>query len=1070
MAEGDWEADAVETLQELGWEYIPGRRLGPGAGERRSWAEPILVERLRDAVGRLNPDLPAEAVDDAVTTVLSPSTRDAVTENQRLHEFMTHGIRSVPVVDEYGAETWPTIRLVDFRDHVMNEYVVTNQVRVDGDRTDHRLDVVLYLNGLPVAVLELKSASAESAGIKDAHQQLMNYVDALPLAFRATALFAVSDGVTARYGTPFTPFNHFAPWNVDDEGSPLRPHLPGGVPEPRELGDIRYDDAQDVLLHGLFDQRRFLDLLRGYITFANVPKTGLVKRIAKPHQYFAVSRAVEKTVEATRSTGKAGVVWHTQGSGKSMEMELYAYQVSVDPRLANPTLLVLTDRIDLDDQLYGVFAQSTLLPGTPTQIVTRDELRAELSSRATGGILFSTLQKFGLTPAERDAKRSHPLLSNRTNIIIIVDEAHRSHYGDLDGYALRLREALPKATFIAFTGTPISEAERNTRKMFGDYIDVYDLTRAVEDGATVRVFHEARIIPVELPDGVHPEMIDDEVELITTGLDEAERERLQRRVAVLNALYGAPARLRTLAADLVRHWGHRSEQMRPLIDGPGKGMIVCATRQICADVYREIVALRPDWHDDAADKGRIKVVYTGNSADKGEIFKHVRRPAQNKAIQQRLKDPEDPLELVIVQSMLLTGFDAPPLHTLYLDKPMRGAALMQAIARVNRTYLNKDAGLLVGYAPLVDRLREALAEYTGEDQANEPLGRDIEEILGKVRDLHDVIVAVLRGHDWRAARAAGTRSAYKDGVLGTVDYLRDPTRPENAATDEGGTLPLATRFRDNASRLERAYALCSVSGQLDDLRADIAFFQAVRVWMAKIDAEERRAAGKPVPDEIEILLRQLTAETIDAGLPTDIYEAAELDRPDLSNLDEAYLARIRASKTPNLAIEALRRAIEQTMRAVTKHNIVRQRSFSERLVDLMNRYRQQHLTSAQILAELVKMAKEVSADADRGKDFTPALSYEELAFYDAVAENESALTELGTDKLADIARDLVIQVRKGVTVDWAARDDVRARLRSTIKRLLARHGYPPDAEQRAIDQVLEQTAHFAEDWSSETDR
>ncbi|WP_035921252.1 type I restriction endonuclease subunit R [Frankia sp. QA3] len=1074
MSEDDWEQVAVETLGELGWQPMKGAQLGPrsgGGGERKDWAEPILVGRLREAISQINPDLPASAVDEAVAVVLASESRDAIAENRRLHEFMARGMRSVTVIDEYGAETTPTIWLIDFRDPEVNDYVVASQVRIDDrNRNGIRCDLVLYLNGLPVAVVELKNAGSEKADLRVAHQKLMNYVTEWPLAFRATVLFAVSDGVTARYGTPFTPFNHFAPWNVDDDGVPVRPEgNPGGQRElSREVDDIRYDDAQSVLLHGLFDQRRFLDLLRGYVTFASVGGSGLQKRIAKAHQYFAVSRAVEKTVEAIRSDGKAGVVWHTQGSGKSMEMELYAYQASVDPRLANPTILVLTDRIDLNDQLYGVFQSSLLLPGEPVQIDSRDQLRAELSSRATGGILFTTLQKFGLTKEEREAESTHPLLSNRLNIIVVVDEAHRSHYGDLDGFALRLREALPKATFLAFTGTPLSEADRDTRKVFGDYIDVYDLTRAVEDGATVRVFHESRLIPLELPPGVDPEAIDTQADEITAGLDEAEQERLRRNVAVMNALYGAPARVRTLASDIVKHWESRSAQMRPFIDSPGKGMIVCATRRICAELYREIIELRPDWHDDAVDQGKIKVVYTGNSDDKGEIFKHVRRPSQNKTIQSRVRNDDDPLELIIVQSMLLTGFDAPPLHTMYLDRPMRGAALMQAIARVNRTHRNKQDGLLVAYAPVAERLREALAEYTSADQAQQPLGRDLDEMIGKVRDLHDVIVKLLADHDWGTVLAGGSRTAYKQALLGTVDYLCDPSRPGNTAQD--GPLPRPARFRDAAARLERAYALCSVRDELDDLRPDIAFFHAVRVSMAKLDAEQRRAAGLPIPDEVEILLRQLTAATIEAGGVTDLYEAAGIERPDLSHLDEAYLERLRASKTPNLAIEALRRAIEQTMRQVTRHNLVRQRSFSDRIVELMNAYRNQHLTAAEILAELAKLAKEVNTESDRGRHFTPPLSTDELAFYDAVAQNASAVQELGDDKLAAIARDLVVQVRNSVATDWTKREDVRARIRTIIKRLLARHGYPPDAAREAIDLVIAQTETFAEDWASGTER
>ncbi|WP_250285315.1 type I restriction endonuclease subunit R [Frankia sp. CiP1_Cm_nod2] len=1068
-SEADWEQAAVDTLGELGWQPVKGAQLGPGSGERKDWAEPILVERLRDAISQINPDLPASAVDDAVGVVLASESRDAIAENHRLHEFMARGMRSVTVVDEYGAEHTPTIWLIDFRDPEVNDYVVASQVRIDDrNRNGIRCDLVLYLNGLPVAVVELKNAGAEKGDLRVAHQKLMNYVAEWPLAFRATVLFAVADGVTARYGTPFTPFNHFAPWNVDEKGQPVRREgNPGG--QPRDVDDVRYDDAQSVLLHGLFDQRRFLELLRGYVTFASVGGSGLRKRIAKAHQYFAVSRAVEKTVEAIRGDGKAGVVWHTQGSGKSMEMELYAYQASVDPRLANPTILVLTDRIDLDDQLHGVFNASLLLPSKPVRIDSRETLRTELSSRTTGGILFTTLQKFGLTKEEREAKSAHPLLSNRLNIIVIVDEAHRSHYDNLDGFALRLREALPKATFLAFTGTPLSEVDRDTRKVFGDYIDTYDLTRAVEDGATVRVYHESRLIPLELPPGVDPETIDTRADEITAGLDEAEQERVRRSVAAMNALYGAPARVRTLASDIVKHWEARSDRMRPFIDGPGKGMIVCATRQICADLYREIVELRPGWHDDAVDRGKIKVVYTGNTDDKGEIFKHVRRPSQNKVIQSRVRDADDPLELVIVQSMLLTGFDAPPLHTMYLDRPMRGAALMQAIARVNRTHRNKRDGLLVAYAPVADRLRAALAEYTSTDQAQQPLGRDIGEMIGKVRDLHDVIVRILTDHDWRAALAAGTRTAYKDALYGTIEYLHDPARPGNTARD--GQLPRAARFRDAAARLERAYALCAVRDELDDLRPDIAFFHAVRVSMAKLDAEERRAAGLPVPDEVEILLRQLTAATIEAGGVTDLYEAAGISRPpDLSHLDEAYLERLRASKTPNLAIEALRRAVEQTMRQVTRHNIVRRRSFSDRLVELMNAYRNQHLTAAEILTKLAEMAREVNTEGDRGRRFTPPLSTDELAFYDAVAQNASAVRELGDDKLAAIARDLVVQVRKSVTIDWTIREDVRARMRTIIKRLLARHGYPPDAAREAIDLVIAQTETFAEDWAAGTDR
>ncbi|MEU5909402.1 type I restriction endonuclease subunit R [Micromonospora sp. NPDC047527] len=1058
MTEAQWETLALEALAEVGWEPVLGSSISPGTGERESWSELILPARLRDAIARLNPQLPPAQVDEAVTQVLTARSRDAVTENRRLHELMVKGLRSVVYTDQHGAEHNPTVRLVDFRDEAANDYLVASQMTVtDGDHK-RRFDVVCYLNGLPVGLIELKKAGDAYADLRGAHRQVGTYVEELPLAFRANVVCLVSDGITARYGTAFTPFEHFAPWNVDDSGEP--------VPQPPKHDD---DLALNLALYGLFTPRRFLELLRGYVAFAD-GGGGAVKRIAKPHQYFAVEKAVRKTIEATRSDGKAGVVWHTQGSGKSMEMEFYAHQVATHPSLGNPTIVVITDRTDLDEQLLEAFVASELLPERPVQAVTRESLRTELTNRRTGGIIFTTLQKFGRTREEREAGRHHPLLSDRRNIIVVVDEAHRSHYDSLDGYARHLRDALPHATLIAFTGTPISHVDRDTQAVFGNYIDIYDLTRAVDDGATVRVYHESRLIPVDLPADIDPETIDERADTVTAGLDDAEKARIQRTVAVMNAVYGAPDRVEALAADLVAHWQTRSEQMRKYIGGPGKAMIVCATRDICARLYDEMIALLPQgWHSDADDLGKIKVIYTGGPDDEPHIRKHVRRPSQTKVIRARAKNPDDELELIIVQSMLLTGFDSPPLHTLYLDKPMRGAALMQALARVNRTFRGKEDGLLVGYAPITQSLHEALAEYTKSDQDTKPVGRDTDEAVAKLRDLHGVLCGtILAGYDWRGVLSSGAKNAFMNAAFGTIDCLRDPSLPENQP--EPGEPNLAERFRRAAASLDRLYALCSSSGDINELRDDIAFFQAVRVWMAKFDVEDRRSRGLPIPAEVALYLRQLTAGVIEAGGVTDIYAAAGIDRPDLSHLDEAYLERLRASKTPNLAIEALRRAIEMTMRKVTRHNIVRQEAFSARLLELMRRYTNQNLTSAEIIAQLVAMAKEVSAEAERGQQFSPALTDDELAFYDAVAESESAVAVMGEGQLAAIARDLVTSVRRSITIDWTSRDDVRAKLRSTIKRLLAVHGYPPDAAEEAIRRVLLQTETFAEEWSPDAIR
>ncbi|MER7585936.1 type I restriction endonuclease subunit R [Micromonospora sp. NPDC127501] len=1055
LTEAQWEALALEALAEIGWEPVPGSSIAPGTGERESWSELILLGRLRDAIARLNPQLPPAQVDETVTQVLTARSRDAMTENRRLHELMVKGLRSVVYNDQHGAVHNPTVRLIDFRDEAANDYLAVSQVTVTEGDHKRRFDVVCYMNGLPVGLIELKKAGDAYADLRGAHRQVGTYVEELPLAFKANVVCLVSDGITARYGTAFTPFEHLAPWNVGDAGEP--------VPQPPKHDD---DLALNLALYGLFTPRRFLELLRGYVAFAD-GGGGAIKRIAKPHQYFAVEKAVRKTIEATRSDGKAGVVWHTQGSGKSMEMEFYSHQVATHPSLGNPTIVVITDRTDLDEQLLEAFVASELLPERPVQAVTRESLRTELTNRRTGGIIFTTLQKFGRTREEREAGRHHPLLSDRRNIIVVVDEAHRSHYDSLDGYARHLRDALPYATLIAFTGTPISQADRDTQAVFGNYIDIYDLTRAVDDGATVRVYHESRLIPVDLPADIDPETIDERADTVTAGLDDAEKARIQRTVAVMNAVYGAPDRVEALAADLVAHWQTRSEQMRKYIGGPGKAMIVCATRDICARLYDEMIALLPDgWHSDADDLGKIKVIYTGGPDDEPHIRKHVRRPSQTKVIRARAKNPDDELELVIVQSMLLTGFDSPSLHTLYLDKPMRGAALMQALARVNRTFRGKEDGLLVGYAPITQSLHEALAEYTKSDQDTKPVGRDTDEAIAKLRDLHDVLCGtILAGYDWRGVLSSGAKNAFMNAAFGTIDYLRDPSLPENQP--EPGEPNLAERFRRAAATLDRLYALCSSSGDINDLRDDIAFFQAVRVWMAKFDVEDRRSRGLPIPAEVALYLRQLTAGVIEAGGVTDIYAAAGIDRPDLSHLDEAYLERLRASKTPNLAIEALRRAIEMTMRKVTRHNIVRQEAFSARLLELMRRYTNQNLTSAEIIAQLVAMAKEVSAEAERGQQFSPALTDDELAFYDAVAENESAVVVMGEGQLAAIARDLVKSVRRSITIDWTSRDDVRAKLRSTIKRLLAVHGYPPDAAEEAIRRVLLQTETFAEEWSPE---
>jgi type I restriction enzyme R subunit len=1048
FSEAEWESIALETLAAQEWPALHGSQIAPGTDNgRASWDELVLPHRLLTRMRDLNPDVPFEYLDQARAAILQPSSQDAITENYRLHQYLVGGYRGISYIDNDGIEQTPTIRLVSHRPDE-NELLAIQQVTIRSSEHERRFDIVLYLNGMPVVFFELKQAGSVEADVAAAHAQLQTYLREFPMAFRFAVLNVISDGIIARYGTPFTPLEHFGPWNVDDDGEPVS----FGIVD----DDIHLGTELEFLIEGLFNPERFLQLIRNFTAF-DEGADGLTKRIAKAHQYFAVTKAIGSTVMAASSNGKAGVVWHTQGSGKSMEMELYAHLVAQQPKLKNPTLIVVTDRKDLDSQLYETFNRSRLLAESPVKVTTRTQLRDELANRVTGGIYFTTLQKFSLTKAERDSGADHPLLSDRRNVIVVVDEAHRSHYDDLDGYSRHIRDALPHAVFIAFTGTPISTAERDTREVFGPDIDVYDLTRAVEDKATVPVFFEPRLIKVTLAEGVTEQDLDNAADEATLGLDDVERDQVEKSVAVINAVYGAPDRLAVLAEDIVTHWEIRSQEMRKFIGAPGKAFIVGATREICAQLYEEIIKLRPHWHDDAIDKGIVKVVYSGSAQDHGLVVKHVRRDAQNKVIQKRLRDPDDELQIVLVKDMMLTGFDAPPLHTLYLDRPLKGALLMQTLARVNRTFRDKPDGLLVAYAPLVENLNQALAEYTRTDREKKPVGKNIDEAVALTETLVGLLDELCSGYDWRAKVAAN--HGWMKAAVGLTNYLRSPSTPGNQVKD--GESTLADRFRKLANNLSRAWALCAGNQTLGPLRPPVKFYEQVRVWMAKFDAQERQASGKPIPEEIKRMLSTLVYESTASDGIVDIYDAAGLPKPSLSDLGPDFEAKAKQATNPHLAIEALRAVLMEESAAATKHNLVRQRAFSERIADLMRRYTNQQLTSAEVIAELIKMAKEVAAEGNRGAHFSPPLSHDELAFYDAVAQNESAVELQGEDVLAQIARELVGVMQRDTKTDWTVRDDVRAKLRSSIKRLLVKYKYPPDKQPLAIKLVIEQMEYLA---------
>ncbi|WP_409470688.1 type I restriction endonuclease subunit R [Streptomyces sp. HC307] len=1066
--EADWELLALDELAELAWQPFAGNEFAPGSGHRKSWDDLILYPDLREAIERLNPELPPDAVRDAVGVAASPASQDTYEENRTAHGYLIAGIRSVTYTDSFGAEHNPTIRLIDLDDPDANVYRALNQVTVIDGEKNRRFDVVLYVNGLPLAVLELKRAGDEDATLQDAHSQVARYVAEFPTAFRYNSVVLISDGITAKYGTPFTPYEHFAPWNTDEFGARVDLLDAEGI----------WDSGQNLALHGLFTQPRLLTLIRSFINFVPAKR---MKRIAKPHQYHAVTRAADAVREAAATDGRAGVVWHTQGSGKSEEMVLTTTLVMRDPALLNPTVVVITDRTDLDDQLYSTFLESEILPEAPKQVLTRAELREELAAKRVGGILFTTLQKFGRTKEEKESGADHPLLSDRRNIVVVVDEAHRSHYDSLDGYARHLRDALPHATLLAFTGTPISEAERNTREVFGDYIDVYDLKRAADDGATVKVFHESRVIQLVLDKDVDPTKIDEEADRITDGLDDTERRRVEQAVATMNAMYGAPARIRDLVQDLVTHWEARRAAMQPFVGvsekggATGKAMVVCATREICVRVYDALRELRPDWHSDEIDKGAMKIVFSSNSRkDKEHLLAHALSDSRRKAVINRAKDPDDELQLLIVNNMLLTGFDAPPIHTMYLDRPLKGANLMQALARVNRRFRGKEDGLLVGYAPLTENLQRAIAEYTDADQQDRTLGQDLDRALDELRNEYDILNDMLRGLDWRTRLTQPTKTAFIDAARKATAYLRDPRTPGNDPDKlDDPRQTLGRRYREHAHRLERFYALSASANNIGERfpdhptwRRDIQFFVEVRAYMAKLDAMEREARGLPVARDVELYLAQLTSSVVETGGVTDLFAEAGLETADLTHLNDALVAQLQNSETPHLAAEALRRLIERKMREVTRHNIVRRTTFSERLQDLMVRYMRQQYTSAELIAKLVEMAKEVMEDARRGENFNPPLDWRELAFYDAVADHGTARELMGDEVLAGIARELVAEVRSKLKPDWIARETVRARLRSAIKRLLVRNNYPPDREKAAIDLVIKQMEYFANEWST----
>lgn len=1058
---------ALEWFGELGYAVGHGPQLAPDepAAERASFSEVVLVARLREAIRRLNLAIPEEAREEALRKVLRVGTPALTQTNRAFHRMLRDG---VPV--EYprpdGSIAGDHVRLVDFGDVRVNDWLAVNQFTVIEGQHNRRPDIVVFVNGLPLGVIELKNAADEDATIWSAYHQLKTYKAEIPSLLHYNAALVVSDGLQARMGSITANQEWFKVWRtIDGEGDAPKSAL--------EL---------EVLVRGVFERQRFLELLHHFIVFEEDPDSGaLHKIIAGYHQFHAVNAAVEETVRASGMTEigsglcdvtgtywagrmhggrqgdrRAGVVWHTQGSGKSFSMLFYAARVVRHPAMQNPTLVVLTDRNDLDDQLFGQFQRcADILGQTPVQASGREHLR-ELLNRASGGVVFTTIHKFATgragspsqPPGEDGALGESslpsdrmPELSARQNIVVIADEAHRSQYGfggkvndkgEMSyGFASNLRDALPNASFIGFTGTPIEKTDANTRAVFGDYISIYDIQRAVADKATVPIYYESRISKLSLNAAELPK-IDEEFEEITEGEELTKKEKLKTKWAALEALVGDPKRIALVAADLVAHWEKRSEAMN------GKAMIVCMSRRICVDLYEALIKLRPEWAEDT-----LKVVMTGSAEDGPEWQKHIGSKKQRRDLANRFKDAQDPFKIVIVRDMWLTGFDAPCLHTMYADKPMQGHGLMQAIARVNRVFRNKPGGLVVDYLGLADQLKKALVTYTESGGQGDPV-LDTAQAIAVMLEKHGIACDMMHGFNW---------DKWTTGKP-TERLALIPAGQEHILEQEDGK----KRWVQVVTELSRAFALCAASDEATEIRDDVSFFQAVQAALNKQSSQNRKT-----PEQIDAAIRQLVSKAITTeGQVIDVFTAAGLAKPDISILSDQFLAEVRGLKHKNVAAELLEKLLKDELKVRSKRNLVQSQVFSEKLKKTLNAYHNRAISTMQVIEELIKLAKDLDAATKRGEDL--GLTDDEVAFYDALATNDSAKQAMGDDKLKVIAAELITQVKKSVTIDWTLRESARARIKVMVKRILNKHGYPPDLQEEAVKTVLQQAELLCAEW------
>ena len=1030
--EDDLEQVALEWLQSLGYDYKKGSEISVTglAPERKSDKDVVLHERLEKALRKINSDIHPRFIEKAIHELTLEKSPNLLENNLTFHENLINGIE-VEDYDNEGQSIVEIVKIVDFEHPQNNDFLAVNQLTiVNGDYTK-RPDIVLFINGLPIVVIELKNSTYETVGVEDGYHQLETYKMCIPQLFTFNEVLVTSDGINTKAGSLTANYDRFMTWRSKDGQTESSPGLA----------------SLDVLIHGMLNPETLLDLIRYFVLFQDDGKGHISKILAAYHQYYAVNKAVDRALLASseQGDGKGGVIWHTQGSGKSLTMVFFSGKLI--QMLNNPTLVVVTDRNDLDNQLYSTFVKSKgrsgkgLLRQTPKQAETRKELKSLLSVES-GGIVFTTMQKF--EPEQNETTMA--ALTERKNVIVMADEAHRTQYGfnaKYDdkgegikyGYAKYLRDALPNATFVGFTGTPVASTDKNTQMVFGNYIDVYDMTQAVADGSTVKIYYESRVIPLNLPQNLD---LDEAYNDITEDQEEDVKQRLKSKWSRIEALAGAKPRVEALAKDIIQHFETRQQAMK------GKGMIVTMSRRIAVDLYDEIVRLKPEWHSDDDDKGVIKVVMTGSSSDPTSFQRHIGPKKRRNLLEKRMKDVNDELQLVIVRDMWLTGFDVPSMHTMYIDKPMKGHNLMQAIARVNRVFKDKPGGLIVDYVGIAESLKEALKEYTESDQAQTAIDTDkaVELMLLK----YDVIQDMLYNLDYSKFNSDKKSERYYT-ISNTMDYVIGLGEDERQ------------RFIKTVTELGKAFALCATESTAQELNDEIAFFKAVKAGLVKLLQPPKEGKTRKTPAEVEAEINQLVSQSVVTEDVIDVYQTLGLEQPDLSILSDDFLKDVEGLKQKNVAVELLNRLLKGQVKSLMKTNATVSKRFSEMLGNSINKYNSRSIETSKVIEELIQLAKDIKQEQQRGNEL--GLNSDEIAFYDALASHETAKEAMGDKELRAIAHELTKTVKENMGVDWSKRDSAKAKMRVAVRRLLKKYGYPPDLQKMAVEQVVEQAELMA---------